>query len=31
MTTTMPAPNEIEVKRELVYATHDGVALSGDL
>ncbi len=31
MTTTMPAPNEIEVKRDLVYATHDGVALSGDL
>jgi acetyl esterase/lipase len=31
MTTTMPAPNEIEVKRDLVYATHDGIALSGDL
>jgi acetyl esterase/lipase len=31
MTTTMPASNEIEVKRDLVYATHDRVALAGDL
>jgi acetyl esterase/lipase len=31
MTTTIPAPSEIEVKRDLVYGTHDGVALSGDL
>jgi acetyl esterase/lipase len=31
MTTTIPTSDEIEVKRDLVYATHDGVALSGDL
>ncbi len=31
MTTTMPAPSEIGVRRDLVYATHDGVDLAGDL
>ena len=31
MSKTMSDANEIEVHRDVVYATHDGVQLSGDL